>query len=215
MKLLKVLDPNKAIGVDKISGKLLRMTACGISWSLTSLFNSSLKCGDLPSEWKAALVTLVPKNGSSELVGNFRPISVLPVVVKVLERLVHRQLYTYLQENSLLHPTQFEFRPGHSTQDVLVSLVDEWREALDNDELVGAIFMDLSKAFDMVDHAILLQKLAKYGVNGAEMRWFLGYLRDRKQRVRVDAAELEWAEIQRGVPQGSILGPLLFILVVK
>ena len=85
-----MLDPNKAIGVDEISGKLLRMTACGISQSLTSLFNSSLKCGDLPSEWKAALVTPVPKNGSSDLVGNYRPISVLPVVVKVLERLVHR-----------------------------------------------------------------------------------------------------------------------------
>ena len=87
LKLLMALDPNKAIGADRISGKLLHMTACGISWSLTSLFNSSLKCGDLPSEWKAALVTRVQKNGSSDLVENFRPISVLPVVVKVLEDL--------------------------------------------------------------------------------------------------------------------------------
>ena len=125
LKLLMALDPNKAIGADKIGGKLLHMTACGISRSLTSLFNSSLKCGDLPSEWKAALVTPVKKNGSSDLVENFRPISVLPVVVKVLERIVHRQLYAYLQENNLLHSTQFGFRPGHSTQYVLVSLVDE------------------------------------------------------------------------------------------
>ena len=117
------------------------------------------------------------KNESSDLVGNHRPISVLPVVVKVLERLVHRQLYAYLQENNLLHATQFGFRPGHSTQDVLVSLVDEWREVLDDDKLVGTIFMDLSKAFDMVDHSILLQKLAKYGIGGVEMSWFPGYLR--------------------------------------
>ena len=117
------------------------------------------------------------KNESSDLAKNHRPISVLPVVVKVLERLVHRQLYAYLQENNLLHSTQFGFRPGHSTQDVLVSLVDEWREVLDDDKLVGTIFMDLSKAFDMVDHSILLQKLAKYGIGGVEMSWFPGYLR--------------------------------------
>ena len=95
-----------------------------------------------------------------------------------------------------------------------MSLVDEWREALDDDNLVGAIFMDLSKAFDTVDHSILIQKLAKC-IDGEEMRWFLGYLRDRKQRVCVGKAESKWTAIQRGVPQGSILGPLLFILCVN
>ena len=162
-----------------------------------------------------ALVTPVQKNGSSDLVENYRPISVLPVVVKVLERLVHRQLYACLQEKTLLHSSQFGFRPGYSTQDVLVSLVDEWREALDDDKLVGTIFMHLSKAFDMVDHSILLRKLAKFGIGGDELRWFLGYLRDRKQRVCVSEAASKWTTIHRGVPQGSILGPRLFILYVN
>ena len=103
-------------------------------------------------EWKSAHITPVPKEGDGNQVGNFRPVSVLSVVVKVFEKIVHRQLYTYLQENDLLHPAQFGFRPGHSTQDVLVKVVDEWRRALDEDKVVGAVLLDLSKAFDMVDH---------------------------------------------------------------
>ena len=212
LKLLCSLDPNKAIGVDRICAKLLRTAGPGISHSLTSLFNASLKCGKLPNEWKSARITPVPKGGDNEIVGNFRPVSVLPVVVKVFERLVHQQLYTYLQENSLLHSTQFGFRPGHSTQDALVSLVDEWREALDKDMLVGSVFLDFSKAFDMVDHSILLEKLSWYGVRGGELKWFEGYLKGRRQRVCVGGATSEWTDIRRGVPQGSILGPLLFIL---
>ena len=165
---------------------------------------------------KSARITPVPKGGDNEKVGNFRPVSVLPVGVKVFERLVHQQLYTYLQEYDLLHSAQFGFRPGHSTQDALVdalvSLVDEWREALDKDMLVGSVFLDFSKAFDMVDHSILLQKLSWYGVRGGELKWFEGYLEGRRQRVCVGDATSEWADIRRGVPQGSILGPLLFIL---
>jgi len=134
---------NKAVGVDRICAKLLQTAGLGISHSLTSLFNASLKCGKLPNEWKSVHITPAPKGGYNEIVGNFRPVSVLPVVVKVFERLVHQQLYTYLQENSLLHSTQFGLRPGHSTQDALVSLVDEWRKALDM--LVGSVFLDFSK----------------------------------------------------------------------
>ena len=172
------------------------MVAPGICQSLASLFNSSLRSGQVPEEWKAANITPVPKKGNNDDVSNFRPVSVLPVVGKIFERLVHNQLDS----------AQFGFRPGHSTQDALVSMVEEWRVVLDEDRLVGSVFLDLSKAFDMVDHSILLRKLPKYGVVGRELEWFVGYLSGRKQRVCVKNAKSKWIELQRGVPQGSSPG---------
>ena len=215
LKCLKSLDPNKAVGTDGISAKILRTVAAGISESLTSLFNASLRSGEMPSKWKSTHVTPVHKGGDVESAENYRPVSVLPVVVKVFEKLVHHQVYSYLQENNILHPMQFGFRPGHTTQDVLVSMVDEWRKALDEDKLVGSIMLDLSKAFDSVDHMILLRKLEHYGVRGEERKWFEGYLDGRRQRVLVGNAKSCWNDVRRGVPQGSILGPLLFILYVN
>ena len=129
--------------MDRISSKVLRIA-------------SNLECGELP---KSVHITPVPKGGDCNQVGNFRPESVLSVVVKVFEKIVQRQLYTYLQQNDLLHPTQLGFRPGHSTQDVLVKVVDEWRKALDEDKVVGAVLLDPSKVFYMVDHTLLLKKM--------------------------------------------------------
>ena len=135
---------------------------------------------------------------------------------KVFERLVHNQLYSYLQKHKMLDSAQFGFRPGHSTQDALISMVEEWRVALDEDKLVGSVFFsDLSKAFDMMDHSILLRKLAKYGVVGKELEWFVGYPSGRKQRVCVRDAKSKWIEVQRVIPQGSILGPPFFIVYVN
>ena len=158
LRILKSLDTSKAVGVDMVSAKLLKLAAEGISQSLTSLFNSSLESGQIPLEWKAANVTPVPKGGDSEFIENFRPVSVLPVVVQMFEKLVHQQLFAYLLEHDILHSAQSGFRPGHTTQDLLVHLVEGWRNALDEDLLVGSVIVDLSKAFDTVDHAILLKK---------------------------------------------------------
>ena len=212
LNLLKWVDTNKASGVDRISAGVLQMAAEGISHSLTSLFNTILDTGQVPSEWKLAVIIPVPKSGTSESLDKFRPISLLPVVAKVFERLVNRQLFSHLQKYNILHPTQSGFRPWYTTQDVLVGLVDSWRKALDADLLVRAIMMDLSKAFDCVDHSIFVRKLRVYGVNGGDLRWFQDYLHGRKQRIRVSSAYSTWSDIRRRVPQGSILVPLLFTL---
>lgn len=176
-KILYNLNLRKATGTDGISARLLKRTAPAIARSLTHLFNCSMEMGALPEEWKAAHVTPVHKQGDKETFGNYRPVSVLPVVVKVFEAVIHAQLYAYMESNALIHPAQSGFCPRHSTQDVLVKTVDDWRKALDRDEVVGTVLADLSKAFDMIDHSKLLEKLYGYGIRGKELIWFENYLR--------------------------------------
>jgi len=125
---------------------MLKMAAPGISDSVTSLFNVCLESGQMPDEWKLAKVTQVSSPDSTD---KFRPISVLPVIAKVFEKLVHHQVSVYLQEHSLLNESQSGFRSHHSTQDVLVSTVDDWQQDIDRNKLVGSIMIDLSKAFDV------------------------------------------------------------------
>ena len=216
MNALKKLDIHKSTGVDGLSAHLLCMVAGGIAPSITSLFNFSLKSGEIPSDWKKANVTPVPKSSTAtSLVSNFRPISVLPVIAKVFESVVHQQLYSHPTSNSLLYPSQSGFRPAHSTQDVLIKSVDDWKIALDHGELVGTVLIDLSKALNSIDHTMLLYKLSANGVRGNELDWFRNYLSCRVQRVCIESTTSKWSPITRGVPQGSILGPLLFLIYVN
>ena len=138
LEVLQGLDTQKATGEDGISAALLRTTAPGISASLTKIFNHTLLCQNLPVEWKSALVTPVPKGKRTHDLDNYRPVSILPAVSKVLERLVYDQLHDHLQANNILHPRQYGFRRGYSTQDILMALVEEWLKALDDDKLVGS-----------------------------------------------------------------------------
>ena len=215
LKILSTLDIKKATGCDMISARLLKAAAPAIAKSLTLLFNESLNSGKFPSEWKMALVTPVPKSGDKQLVSNYRPISVLPAIAKVFERLVHQQLYNYLASHNLLNEAQSGFRPQHSTQDVLLKTVDDWKKVLDENGILGTVLIDLSKAFDSIDHSLLMKKLQAYGVEDVEHRWFADYLSARKQRVTIDGVVSEWSSVIKGVPQGSILGPLLFNIFVN
>ena len=168
---LSRLDPSKATGADALSARIFRATAPAISSGLSKLFNYSLKTSQIPTEWKAANVMPVPKSANARSVDEYRPISILLVVAKVLESLVHTQVYGYLKQHDILHESQSGFRPRHSTQDALLKTVDD-------------LFIDLSKAFDSACHTLLLEKLSRYGFRGGDsLLWFQSYLSGRKQRV--------------------------------
>ena len=150
------MKANKAIGLDKISARLLRDAAWVIAPSLTYIINSSLKLGKFPSHWKCAKVTALFKQGDRTIMDNYRPISVLPTVSKVIEKAAHIQLYAFLESHHLLVTNQFGFRRGRSTPLALTQFTDEMLTKLDNGLLNGVIFLDLKKAFDTVDHTILI-----------------------------------------------------------
>ena len=154
----------------------------------------------------------VYKKGMSADMDNYRPISVLPVVSKVLERVVHHQLHSFLSEHKLLSPFQCGFRRNHSTEFAAIAFSDYIRRGMDLGLLTRAVFIDLRKAFDSVDHEILISKLESYGLKDIELDWFRNYLTDRKQLVSFGRDISDPCLITSGFPQGPILGPLLFVL---
>ena len=196
-----------------MSNRILRELAYELSTPLCSLFNESLHTGRLPTSYREANVCPVPKKGDLSNVFNFRPIPLLNSISKVFERLVFKHLYNHLHENNLLSSLQSGFIPGDSTVNQLTFLYN--LSALDAGKEVRAVFCDISKAFDRVWHTGLLAKLRAAGVTGEVLAWFSNYLSNRKQRVILPGAVSDWTYIKAGVPQGSILGPLLFLIYIN
>ena len=213
--ILKTLPIGKASGPDGMSNRILCELAYELSTPLCSLFNESLHTGRLPTSYKEANVCPVPKKGDLSNVSNFRPISLLNSISKVFERLVFKHLYNHLHENNLLSSLQSGFIPGDSTVNQLTFLYNTFCQALDAGKEVRAVFCDISKAFDRVWHTGLLAKLRAAGVTGEVLAWFSNYLSNRKQRVILPGAVSDWTYIKAGVPQGSILGPLLFLIYIN
>ena len=182
---------------------------------LTYMINESLRTGICPSELKIARVVPIFKSGDPSLLTNYRPISVLSFFSKVFERIVYDSLFDFICTINILYDYQFGFRPGHSTQQAIITLIDKITKSLDNGDIVISLFIDLKKAFDTVDHCILLRKLYAYGIRGTMLKWIESYLSGRTQYVVFDGQESEIYGIQCGVPQGSILGPLLFSLYMN
>ena len=213
--LLSKLCKSKATGLDKISARLLRECADLVASSLCAIFNRSIVSGVFPTEWKSTKVIPLFKQGERSDLNNYRPISIIPVVAKVFERIVYNQFYEYLTVNNLISCNQSGFRSLHSTATALLEATDNWAFNIDKGNVNAVIFLDLKKAFDTVDHSILLSKLKAYGVGSNSFNWFKSYLDNRMQKCFVNGSLSDSQPLTCGIPQGTILGPLLFLLYIN
>jgi len=218
--IIKSLKPKNTYGYDEISNRIIKLSSPYIISPLTYICNAALGSGVFPDRLKYAIVKPIYKKGSKQDISNYRPISSLTSFSKVFEKIIYNRLYTHLEINNILVQEQFGFRMKHSTEQAAFSLINCILTAMNNKQVVGGIFCDLHKAFDCVQHKILLDKLKFYGIDGKFKTLIESYLTNRYQRVSLEKIDynknsLEWAKINCGIPQGSILGPLFFLNLYK
>ena len=207
--------PNKGTGPNSIPLRMLKPVADIISVPLCGIINSSFSTGEFPELLKIAKVLPLHKGGSTQDLNNFRPISLLPIFDKIMEKIMHKKLYGFLETHKALYENQFGFRKNCSTVHALMDMTEKIKESIDKGKYGCGVFIDLKKAFDTVNHKILLTKLEHYGVRGPLLRWFQSYLTDRKQYVYFNGESSELRNMICGVPQGSVLGPLLFLIYIN
>ena len=185
-----------------------------MSASITYLVNKSLLNGIFPQPWKEANSKSIFKSGCRDDVNNYRPISVLPTLPKFIEKWIHKQLMSFLNSYSLLHKQQSGFREGHSSESALILMIDSWLKAITDGKFVGCLMVDFCKAFDLVDHNLLLQKLRLYKCDENSLSWFNSYLSNRTQMVSINNKVSGSEPIKFGDSQGSVLGPLMFLIFI-
>ena len=215
LHIVRKMKNKTSCGWDELSLKHLKAIIDPLLYPITVLINKSLKEGQVPDLLKIAKVVPIYKNKDRQIMDNYRPVSVLPSVSKILEKVVFKRLHAFLTHHSILYECQFGFRPKFSAIDAISLFNYNVCKTLENNKVGLGVFLDLSKAFDTIDHEILIKKLNFYGIRGRALEWFKSYLCNRKQYVLFQGNKSEMASITHGVPQGSILGPLLFIIYIN
>ena len=215
LKTISELSNSAAFGLDNIDTFTIKLIKHEIAPVLTHIINLSIAQRKFPDTWKNSKIIPLYKKDEVMNPKNYRPIAIIPIVSKVMERVVFNQMVKYLTRNSLLPPRHHGFRGGHSTTTALIQMVDSWTQMVDSGQLAGVCMLDMSSAFDMVQHDILLGKMACYGFKEDLLKWLESYLTNRKQTVCINGTLSRLLPVETGVPQGSILGPLLYTLFIN
>ena len=213
VKILKDINPQKATGHDGIPPKLLKLLAPALALPIASLTNLLIQRGQFPSELKKAEITPIFKKDNNLDKSKYRPVSILPGMAIVIERIISEQLNVFC--NNIYHENLSAYRKCYNTESVVLKSVEDWKLSLDSNSCTGAVCIDLSKAFDVIPHGLLLAKLNAYGCDNNVLKFLCSYLTDRSQRVKIDNNYSKWSKIVKGVPQGSVIGPSAFNIFIN
>ena len=215
MKVIQKLDPNKAHGQNNISIRMIKICGKSICIPLRKIFEECLRTGTFPLEWKKGNVVPIFKKGDKQIYKNYWPVLLLPIFAKILERLIFEEMFPFFIENKLIAANQSGFKPGGSCINQLTAIAHEIYQSFNAGYEVRGVFLDISKAFDKVWHEGLIFKLKQNGISGKLLNLIKDFLKKRKQRVVLNGQFSSWADVDAGVPRGSILGPLLFLIYIN